>query len=617
MTKRAFNYSTLWSNIEREATKRLIGYMSRRDFMKFLGISAAAGALVRYAPGVKAARRPLPGTLRQGATTTERGTLPNGVASGDTTQTSTVLWVRSTEPGEVLFEVATDEAFTDILSSQSVEATDATIPVKVQINDLTPATPYFYRVTDAGETTLEGRFHTSAESGSNGLRFGVTGDWRGELRPYAVLANAVERDLEFFIELGDTIYADIPSIDFPGEQAITLEDYRIKHNEVYSERFGRNFLADLRAATSILATIDDHEVTNDFAGGAAPSTDERFAAFGDAPFNAERINQTELYRNGLQVFQEYNPLRDEVYEGTGDDRMEGLPKLYRYNTYGTDAAVIVLDARSFRDQAVPEIDTDNVLNAEARAAYRAAMFEPGRTMLGRQQVEDFKRDLLAAQEAAITWKFVIAPEPVQQMGWFGGSDRLEGYGPERAEIMQFIEDNNILNVVWVAADVHTTFINKLAYQTSADSDNIPTRQFEISTGSLGFYPPTGAALVDGAAEFGLLPAEDYAAYQQMSIAEKDEVLVGLFNRFVMGLEGFDSIGFEGASFNAELTQGSYIAGHTFGWTEFEIEAGTGLLTITTYGVPAYSREALEADAEGVLSRPVEVINQIVATPLTA
>ena len=51
------------------------------------------------------------------------------------------------------------------------------------------------------------------------------------------------RDLDFFVALGDTVYADIPSIDFPYEQAYTLSDFRIKHNEVYRERFGINSLA--------------------------------------------------------------------------------------------------------------------------------------------------------------------------------------------------------------------------------------------------------------------------------------------------------------------------------------------------------------------------------------
>ena len=55
-----------------------------------------------------------------------------------------------------------------------------------------------------------------------------------------------------------------------------LSRFRLKHSEVYSELAGLDTLADLRASTAIFSTIDDHEVTDDFAGGADVSTDPRF-----------------------------------------------------------------------------------------------------------------------------------------------------------------------------------------------------------------------------------------------------------------------------------------------------------------------------------------------------
>lgn len=609
------NYSTLWSNIEREATRKFIQYVSRREFIRLLGTGAAAAALISWRGQSQAARQTRAERARFIARqqSTQRGTLPNGIASGDTTQTSTVLWTRSTEAGTVTFEIATDEKFTNIVQTRADEATDPTLPVKVLVDGLTPATAYVYRVTDAAGTILTGKFRTPAAIGEKvALRFGVSGDWRGELRPYVSVKNAVERDLEFFVELGDSIYADIPSLDFPGEQAVTVEDFRIKHMEVYTDRYGQNILADLRAATSVLATIDDHEVTNDFAGGAPVSTDKRFAKFA-----GERINQTELYRNGIQVFQEFNPLHDQIYEGTDDPRMEGLPKLYRYVTYGSTAAVIVLDARSFRDDPVPQASPLVLFSAQARTTHRAAMFAEGRTMLGRQQIEDLKRDLLAAQEAGISWKFVMLPEPAQTTGWFGGNDRWEGYALERTEVMRFIEENKIQNVVFVAADIHTTFINSLAYQTDPESELKPIPAFEISTGSVAFYPPTGMAVVDGAAQFSLIAKEDYEAYQQSSIAEKDLTLLGLFTKYVTQLEGYPDLGLEDSGLDFELLKGTYVAGHTFGWTEFDIEADSQLLTVTTYGVPAYDAETAANAKDTVLALEPEIVSQFRVKPKAA
>ena len=153
-------------------------------------------------------------------------------------------------------------------------------PVKVNITGLTSNTQYFYRVTDVAGDQEVGKFITAAAAGvQTGLRFGVAGDWRGELAPYPAIANVPGRNLAFFVEHGDTIYADDDSPILKNldgtlkQQAETLDDFRLKHAEVYSSRFGSNTWADLRASTSVLAIIDDHEVTNDFAGGELASSD--------------------------------------------------------------------------------------------------------------------------------------------------------------------------------------------------------------------------------------------------------------------------------------------------------------------------------------------------------
>lgn len=611
----ALTYSAVIERIQthlKQVDPTLSRGLNRRDFLKLasLGMMLAAAGHVMPQRTVAQDAPATPGDLFTRVDETRR-TLPNGVAAGDVTTTSAVLWTRSTAPGAVTFEVALDEDFNEVLQTLSAEVSDPSLPVKVEVEDLTPGSAYVYRVTDADETTLTGRFRTPAAPGQKvGLRFGVTGDWRGELRPYPAVANASDHDLDFFVLHGDTIYADIPSIDFPAQQARTVEEFRIKHNEVMATRFGVNAWADLRGAVPVFATIDDHEVTNDFAGGAPVASDPRFNGEDET-----YLNQTSLYRNGMQAFFEYMPLRDTVYTGTGDDRMENRPKLYRYQTYGDDAAVFMLDARSFRDQAVE--GTDDIFNQQAVQEFLASTFEPGRTMLGRQQVEDLKRDLMAAHEAGITWKFIMIPEPNQQMGWFGGQDSWEGYALERTEVLQFIEDNDILNVVFIAADIHSTFVNNITYQTEAGGPLIPTRTWEITTGSVAFYQPTGAALAEGAAEFNLISAEDFAAYQAGTLAEKDEVLLDLFNRFVLGLQGFDPIGLEPeAGIDATLLEGLYIAGHSFGWTAFEIDAESQALTVTTYGIEPYSPEEMTANSAAILSREPQVLSRFVVNPLT-
>jgi phosphodiesterase/alkaline phosphatase D-like protein len=134
--------------------------------------------------------------------------LLNGVASGDVGQSQATLWARANTVGAVPFEYSSTPSFNGGTLGVVANVVDQTAPAKVTVNGLQANTRYYYRATDAGGNVSEGTFKTAAASGANGLRFGVSGDWRGELAPFPAVANADERSLDFFLKLGDTIYAD-------------------------------------------------------------------------------------------------------------------------------------------------------------------------------------------------------------------------------------------------------------------------------------------------------------------------------------------------------------------------------------------------------------------------
>jgi 3-phytase len=256
-----------------------------------------------------------------------------------------------------------------------------------------------------------------------------------------------------------------------------------------------------------------------------------------------------------------------------------------------------------------------VINPFAVVRALASMFEPNRTMLGKPQLEQLKHDLLAAHNAGITWKFVMVPEPIQHMGWFGGVDRWEGYALERTEVLKFIEDNAIRNVVFIAADVHTMFINNLTYQTEPSGEHFPTHCFEISTECAAYSAPTGQLIIENAAAIGALSQSRYDAYLQMTLAEKDALLEDLFNRIVLRLQGFTPLGLEDSPIDYERITGGWVVGHSFGWTEFEVALDTERLTITTYGVPAYTPAQASSQPEQILSLVPEILSQLIITPL--
>jgi 3-phytase/alkaline phosphatase D len=554
---------------------------------------------------------------------------PNGVASGDTTQTSTVLWTLSGLAGDVIFSYSSSPNFSNAVQVK-VAATNSQQPVKAKITGLTPGTQYYYTVTDPTGTIVGGQFKTSAAAGTKaGLRFGVSGDWRGELSPYPGLANAPQRNLEFFLKLGDTIYADYasPAVKNPDgtekEQVTTLDEYRAKYAEVYGTRYGLNTWALLRGSTSVLATIDDHEVVNDFQGGEdlANASAANKALFGAS---SGLVNDSPLYEIGLQAFQEYHPLSDQFYGQNGDDRTAGERKLYRYNTYGSDAATFVLDARSFRDPGLPGVANPNDPNQIGN--FLAQSFNPSRTMLGKVQVEELKQDLLKAQQAGITWKFVIVPEPIQNLGVVGASDRFEGYAAERTEILKFINDNKISNVVFIAADIHGTVVNNLTYQLAPGQAQIATSAFEITTGSLAFDAPFGPTVIELGGAAGVVSSQQQAFYNNLPVAndadstlnDKDDFVKQLLNNTFNSL-GYDPVGLNNnlsianGLINAKLLQGDYLATHTYGWTEFDIDPVTQKLTVTTYGIDDYTRAELEANPQAITSRQPQIVSQFEVT----
>jgi phosphodiesterase/alkaline phosphatase D-like protein len=547
-------------------------------------------------------------------------TFPNGISAGDVTQSDAVLWARSSVAGPVEFAVSTTPDFSVIVDTAEVNVGDPAIPAKVLIGDLTPGTTYYYRVSGPVPDDAEiGRFETPAQEGVQaGLHFGVSGDWRGDLLPFPAIANADERGLDFFVKHGDTIYADFPSPAGPAAQAVTVEEFRAKHAEVYGTTLGMNTWGDLQRSTAILATIDDHEVTDDFAGGAQPSTDIRFA--GSA---AQFINDAPLYENGLAAFLDYNAIRDQSYDAAADPRFDGEHQLYQYDIHGADAATFILDARSFRDASLAEVNPTDPADI---ARFLTQSFDPNRTLLGSVQLEDLKHDLADAEARGITWKFVMLPEPIQNLAIGDAQDRYEGYAAERTDLLRFIDQSGIDNVVFVSADVHGTFVNNLTYQEAPFGPQIPVSAFEITTGPVA-ADAFGPDVVTGAVAAGFLPQILADFYDHLpnqpdpggAIDDKDDFIKAILNTQDSVL-GYDKLGLDdnlpqaGGLIDATLIQGDYVAVHNYGWTEFEIDPLSQQLHVTAWGVEPYSAEDLAADPGSVISQVPRVVSEFTVNP---
>src|SRR4030088_1930425 len=175
----------------------------------------------------------------------DRPQIGNGVASGDVSAGSAVVWARAARPARMQVECYTLESFKAIIRVASSEALpERDFTSKVLLEGLPPGQDIFYRVRFedialsgiSGETQV-GHFRTAPlEKGS--ISFVWSGDtagqgWgidasRGGMRTYKTM---LENRPDFFIHSGDHIYADCP---IPAE--LKLPDGETWRNIVTEEK---------------------------------------------------------------------------------------------------------------------------------------------------------------------------------------------------------------------------------------------------------------------------------------------------------------------------------------------------------------------------------------------
>ena len=244
-------------------------------------------------------------------------------------------------------------------------------------------------------------------------------------------------------------------------------------------------------------------------------------------------------------------------------------------------------------------------------------------MLGAQQLADLKADLLNAETNGVVWKFVMVPEPIQNLGFADAQDRFEGYAAERTELVRFIKDNHIDNVVFISADIHGTVVNNLTFQIGPGQPQMPIAAFEVVTGSVAYDKPFGPTIFDLAQNitisgFNVLTfflnsvgVTNRAAFDSLPRQERDDKFKTLLDTQLVAM-GYDATGLDGSGISATLRQGGYVAVHTYGWTEFEIVPGSRVLTVTTYGIAPYGVAEVNP---AITNRTPDIVSQFSATPM--
>jgi 3-phytase/alkaline phosphatase D len=386
---------------------------------------------------------------------------PGPVASGDVTSSRAILLAHADTAENYKVEGWTNPSLTGPKAFKGKAKTDASkdYTIKIDVTGLQPNTQYWFQFQKDADVSDVGTFKTApAPSQTEDVNLGYTGDADGNLNGASPAFNSFETldrlnldNPDAWVFHGDTIYAD-SSFRPGGLPAVTLDEYRDAHkmNQAYAA------LENLMESTSTYATMDDHEVVNDYAP--ATVSPARYAA-------------------GRQAFLESYPIRE---SGLPHDTSCAGDPLYRKFQWGSEVEMFLLDMRSCRSTSAaaacagdlgPTLPTairsmspfNLFLTPTPPPGCLAAINNPSRTLLGPVQKAQLKADLLAS---TARHKYILTQDPIMQFHVLP-YDRWEGYGAERTEMLQFIQNNGIDNVSFLTTDTHATLVNEVSIDTFA------------------------------------------------------------------------------------------------------------------------------------------------------
>jgi alkaline phosphatase D len=460
---------------------------TRRQFVVRAGTVAASAILSpsALAAGLGSAR---PAALARG------GRFSEGVMSGEPTPRAITLWTRLADAeGKVSLdlEVATDKSFRHVVAHKRLPTSGAVNHnVKTRITGLKAHEQYYYRFATATKDGPVGRFRTALPADSlQPVRFAFWSCQDYTHGYYNAHEAMAREDLDFVVCLGDYIYDETYHTVKDGtgvrddkvgraqqasgqagvnyvRAAETFDQYREKYSLYRSDES----LRKVQARFPTVMLWDDHEVQDNYAGGAPD---------GGLPpeHHYARRRQAAAYKAFFETMP-YSPPKPD--------------RIYRRLAFGRTVDLIGMDQRQYRaDQPC-----DDATGVPACADY-----DQPRDLLGRTQMNWVKSQLSASKAA---WK-VMANEvtimPTRVLGGaFFGFDSWDGYPQEREELLAHIHNQQIKDVVFVTGDIHTFIAGDV--RTAAGTGDPTAIEFvggSVTSSGLGEtdLPAGGGVIIKG------------------------------------------------------------------------------------------------------------------------
>ena len=430
--------------------------------------------------------------------------LTHGIASGDVTNDSAVVWARSNREAQMHVEYDTYSNFSqsNSLNSTSLANQTTDYTAHAMLEGLNPDTVYYYRVwfstphlyqensdNALHSDPLVGSFRTAPDPSSpttKPIGFIFAADLGGQKHcrqvatgGYSIFKNMTQLSPDFFIANGDMIYAadkcpiegpsdnwkNIPSnfsgIADPSVNWTNSEQVRDTYLEHWQYNRADPYLQNFLQSVSMYSQWDDHEVINDFGA---------LWQYWNS-FNKDREGYANIVNEGRDAFFNYSPI---------DRNVDDKDRIYRSFNWGPNLGVFILDGRSYRSPNDIADTSDN-----------------NKTMLGSEQLHWLKQSLM---DSSAVWKVISSDVPISvptganasilgRDGWANGNETnyssKTGFERELQQLFAFLDDINIKNIVFVTTDVH--FPANILYEIDANGDGDKLIFHELISGPLSAF----------------------------------------------------------------------------------------------------------------------------------